>query len=125
MRRGSFLGTIAAGAALEGIAVRTSARAANKPILIAEPQHGLGYLPLYVAIRNNAFAGLDVSTITLASSGSEHTNAVLSGRAWGFIGGPEHNAYADVKGANLRAICNCVNRNNNYFVAASGISPGS
>jgi NitT/TauT family transport system substrate-binding protein len=68
--------------------------------------------------------GLDVSTITLASSGAEHANAVLSGRAWGFIGGPEHNAYADVKGANLKAICNCVNRNNNYFVAAKGMAPG-
>jgi NitT/TauT family transport system substrate-binding protein len=124
MRRGPFLATTASGIALGSLGVRTPARAANKPILIAEPQHGLGYLPLYVAIRTNAFVGLDVSTITLASSGAEHTNAVLSGRAYGFIGGPEHNAYADVKGANLRAICNCVNRNNNYFVAAKGVTPG-
>jgi NitT/TauT family transport system substrate-binding protein len=124
MRRGPFLRTTASGIAIGTLSSRTPARAANKQILIAEPQHGLGYLPLYVAMRNNSFAGLDVSTVTLASSGSEHANAVLSGRAWGFIGGPEHNAYADVKGANLRAICNCVNRNNNYFVAAMGVTPG-
>jgi NitT/TauT family transport system substrate-binding protein len=124
MRRGPFIRTTASGVAVGTFGFRTAARAANKPILIAEPQHGIGYLPLYVAIRNNSFAGLDVSTITLASSGAEHTNAVLSGRAWGFIGGPEHNAYADVKGANLRAICNVVNRNNNYFVAAKGVTPG-
>lgn len=124
MRRGPFLRATASGTALGTFGLRTSARAANKPILIAEPQHSIGYLPLYVGIRNNSFVGLDVSTITLSSSGAEHTNAVLSGRAWGFIGGPEHNAYADVKGANLRAICNVVNRNNNYFVAAKGITPG-
>lgn len=125
MRRGPFLRTTASGVALGTLGLHTPARAANKPILIAEPQHSIGYLPLYVGIRNNSFAGLSVSTITLASSGSEHTNAVLTGQAWGFIGGPEHNAYADVKGANLRAICNVVNRNNNYFVAAKGVTPGS
>jgi NitT/TauT family transport system substrate-binding protein len=124
MRRGPFLRTTSSGVALGTLGFRTPARAANKAILIAEPQHGLGYLPLYVAIRNNWFTGLDVSTITLVGSGSEHTSAVLSGKAWGFIGGPEHNAYADVKGANLRAICNVVNRNNNYFVAAKGVTPG-
>jgi len=123
MRRGPFLRTTASSVAAGAFGVRTAARAANKALLIAEPQHGLGYLPLYVAIRNGYFTGLDVSTITLASSGAEHTNAVLSGRAYGFIGGPEHNAYADVKGANLRAICNVVNRNNNYFVAAKGVTP--
>jgi NitT/TauT family transport system substrate-binding protein len=121
MRRGPFL-RITSGAAL-ALGAGAPALAANKPILIAEPQHGLGYLPLYVAIKNGYFSGLDVSTITLAGSGAEHTSAVLSGRAWGFIGGPEHNAYADVKGAQLRAICNCVNRNNNYFVAAKGVTP--
>ena len=124
MRRGPFLRTSASGVALGTLGFRTPARAATKAILVAEPQHSIGYLPLYVGIRNNAFAGLTVSTITLASSGSEHTNAVLTGQAWGFIGGPEHNAYADVKGANLRAICNVVNRNNNYFVAAKGVTPG-
>ena len=124
MRRGPFLRTTASSVGAAALGARGTARAASKSLLIAEPQHGLGYLPLYVAIRNGYFTGLDVSTITLASSGAEHTNAVLSGRAYGFIGGPEHNAYADVKGANLRAICNVVNRNNNYLVAAKGVAPG-
>ena len=121
MRRGPFLRTGAAAAAVIG--TRRRASAANKAILIAEPQHSLGYLPLYVSIRNGYLTGFDVSTITLSSSGAEHTNAVLSGRAWGFIGGPEHNAYADVKGAQLRAICNVVNRGNVYWVAAKGVTP--
>lgn len=124
MKRRELLGT--AGAALAAAAVPRRAWGADlKPIVIAEPAHSIGYLPLYVAIEKGFLTGLDVSTITLPSSGSEHTNAVLTGRAWGFIGGPEHNAYADVKGAQLRAICNVVNKGNVYFVAVKGLSPGS
>ena len=38
---------------------------AQKTLLVAEPQHGIGYLPLYVAIRNGYFAklGLDVKAM--------------------------------------------------------------
>jgi NitT/TauT family transport system substrate-binding protein len=106
------------------LAEAIAARADMKPIVIAEPQHSIGYLPLYVAIQNNYFKDLNVSVITLPSSGSAHTDAVLGGKAWAFIGGPEHNAFADVKGANLRAVCNIVNRGNVYFVAKKGVAPG-
>ena len=51
---------------------------------------------------------------------SAHTNAVLSGQAYAFIGGPEHNAFAKLKGAELRAIANVVNRGNNYLVTKPG-----
>lgn len=126
MIRSAWLRGVAAGSlALGGVAHATAARADAKQILIAEPQHTIGYLPLYVAIQNNYF-GKDyaVSVETLPSSGSAHTDAVLGGKAWGFIGGPEHNAFADVKGANLRAICNIVNRGNVYFVARKGLTVG-
>ena len=125
MQRGSFLRTAGSAAVALGAAGRLApAGAATKSIVIAEPVHSLGYLPLYVAIRNGYLTGYDVTMITLASSGAAHTNAVLSGQAWAFIGGPEHNAYADVKGAQLRAICNVVNRGNSYWVAAKGLTPG-
>ena len=124
MKRTTLL-SAGAGAALATAIAPGRLRAADpKQIVIAEPAHTLGYLPLYVAIAKGYLTGLDVSIVTLPSSGSEHTNAVLSGRAWGFIGGPEHNAYADVKGAQLRAICNVVNRGNVYFVAVKGETPG-
>jgi NitT/TauT family transport system substrate-binding protein len=118
--RGAAAGSLALGGLAPGIA-----RADAKQILVAEPQHTIGYLPLYVAIQNGYFGrDLAVSVETLPSSGSAHTDAVLGGKAWGFIGGPEHNAFADVKGANLRAICNIVNRGNVYFVARKGLSAG-
>lgn len=92
-------------------------------IVIAEPVHGVGYLPLYVGIQNGYFRdeGLDVSTVTLQGGGA-HTNAVLTGQAWGFIGGPEHNAFARAKGASLKAIANIVNRGNVYVVGPPGVT---
>ena len=90
----------------------------KKPLLVAEPTHGIGYLPLYVAIANGYFTeqGIEVKVITI-DSGSGHTNAVLTGQAFAFIGGPEHNAFAKLKGAELRAVVNVVDRGNVYFVA--------
>jgi NitT/TauT family transport system substrate-binding protein len=58
------------------------------------------------------------------SNGSAHTNAVLSGQAFAFIGGPEHNAFAKAKGAELRAVANVVDRGNVYFMARNGVTPG-
>lgn len=125
LKRSAWLrGSAAGSVALASFAQPWSANAESKPILIAEPQHNLGYLPLYVAIQNNYFKDLAVSVVTLPSSGSAHTDAVLGGKAWAFIGGPEHNAFADVKGANLRAIVNIVNRGNVYFVARKGVTVG-
>ena len=94
---------------------------AQKTLLVAEPQHGIGYLPLYVAIRNGYFAkqGLDVKAMTV-DGGSTHTNAVLTGQAFAFIGGPEHNAYAKLKGGELRAVVNVVDRGNVYFTCPQG-----
>src|SRR5690606_1608182 len=92
-------------------------------LVIAEPVHGVGYLPLYVGIQQGYFEaeGLNVSTVTLQGGGA-HTNAVLTGEAWGFIGGPEHNAFALAKGASIKAIVNIVNRGNVYLVAPPGVS---
>jgi len=93
-------------------------------LLVAEPVHGIGYLPLYVAIHKGYFAdqGVDVKIITI-ESGSGHTNAVLSGQAFAFIGGPEHDAFAKLKGAELRAVVNVVDRGNVYFVVPKGKEP--
>ena len=98
----------------------------RKVLIVAEPLHGTGYLPLYVAIQKGFFAaqGIDVKILTV-ESGSGHTNAVLSGQAFAFIGGPEHNAFAKLKGGELRAVVNVVDRGNSYFVAAAGKEPAA
>jgi NitT/TauT family transport system substrate-binding protein len=90
-------------------------------ITIAEPLHGLGYLPLYDAIDQGYFAkaGLDVKMATLG--GGAHVNAVLSGDAWGFIGGLESAAIANAKGADMIGVAGVVDRANVYWTAAKGV----
>lgn len=92
-------------------------------LTIAEPVHGVGYLPLYAAEDSGFFAeeGIEVDVVTLAGGG--HVNATLSGEVFGFIGGPESGAVANVRGAELVTIANVVNRGNVYFVAPEGEEP--
>ncbi len=101
-----------------------AARAASKELLVAEPVHSTGYLPMYIAMANNYFAesGIVVKIVTI-ETGAGHTNAVLSGQAFAFIGGPEHNAFAKAKGAELRAVVHCVDRGNVYINAVKGQEP--
>jgi len=121
--RRKFLGSTASvGAAL--LARPYVANAAAKEVLIAEPVHSTGYLPLYIGIAKGLFEDVTVKLITIETGGG-HTNAVLSGQAFAFIGGPEHNAYAKAKGAELRAVVNCVDRGNIYFCAAVGHEPAT
>jgi NitT/TauT family transport system substrate-binding protein len=117
------IGLTACGGASPSATTSASSPGAKVALKIAEPVHGVGYLPLYVGIDKGFFAqeGLDVSTVTLAG-GSAHTNAVLTGQAWGFIGGPEHDAFAKAKGASLKSIVNIVNRGNSYLVAPKGVA---
>ncbi len=97
----------------------------KKTLLVAEPVHSTGYLPVYVAIAKGFFGeGLDVKILTI-ESGSGHTNAVLSGQAFAFVGGPEHDAFAKLKGAELRSVVNVVDRGNVYFTALKGQEPAT
>jgi NitT/TauT family transport system substrate-binding protein len=93
----------------------------SNTLLIAEPVHGMGYLPLYAAIDKGYFAdkGLTVKMTTL--TGGAHVNAVLSGNAWGFIGGCESAAIANAKGAKLVSVAGVVDRANVYWVARKGV----
>jgi len=123
VNRRKFLGTTAAaGAAL--VAKPYVAHAAKHELLVAEPVHSTGYLPMYIAMAKDFFAEADINVkIVTIETGAGHTNAVLSGQAFAFIGGPEHNAYAKAKGAELRAVVHCVDRGNVYFCAAKGLEP--
>ncbi|WP_298461603.1 ABC transporter substrate-binding protein [uncultured Cellulomonas sp.] len=97
--------------------------AGSTSLTIAEPVHGVGYLPLYAAQDSGFFAdeGLEVEVTTLTGGG--HVNATLAGEVFGFIGGPESGAVANVKGSDLVAVANVVNRGNVYFVAPTGQEP--
>lgn len=102
----------------------TSSSKASAAITIAEPLQSFGYLPLYIAQKEGYFSqrGLNVKVETMDTSASGFVDAVLKGSVWGDIGGPEHDAYANVKGADLKSIANVVNVSNNYLVARKGIN---
>jgi len=121
-RRKFLISTTAAGVA--SVAAPFVARGAAREVIVAEPVHSTGYLPLYVGMANGYFAEADVTVkILTIETGAGHTNAVLSGQAFAFIGGPEHNAFAKAKGAELRAVVHCVDRGNVYYCAAKGVEP--
>ncbi len=121
MHRRRFL-TSAAAAAGAAVVGRIAPARAAREVLVAEPVHSTGYLPLYIAMAKGYFEDVKVNLVTI-ETGSGHTNAVLSGQAFAFIGGPEHNAFAKAKGAELRAVVACVDRGNIYFCAAAGQEP--
>src|SRR5262245_29870980 len=127
MNRRKFLqstATLGTGFGLTLAAPPFVARAAAKELLVAEPVHSTGYLPMYIAMAKGYFAESDIVVkIVTIETGGGHTNAVLSGQAFAFIGGPEHNAFAKAKGAELRAVVHCVDRGNIYFCAAKGHDP--
>jgi NitT/TauT family transport system substrate-binding protein len=123
MNRRSFL-TSTGAVGLAAVARPYIAHGATREIIVAEPVHSTGYLPLYVGMANGYFAEADVTVkILTIETGAGHTNAVLSGQAFAFIGGPEHNAFAKAKGAELRAVVHCVDRGNVYYCAAKGVEP--
>ena len=97
-----------------------------KKLIIAEPVHLIGYLPLYVAIHAGYFAeqGLDVEVVM--ATGGGHVTAVVSGSAWGVIGGADSICLANQGNPDpITAIVNCVNRANVYLFAAKGLAPKS
>ena len=121
-RRAFLVATTSLGATV--LARPFIARAAVRELIVAEPVHSTGYLPLYVGMAKGYFAEADLTVkILTIESGSGHTNAVLTGQAFAFIGGPEHNAFAKAKGAELRAIVGCVDRGNTYICAGLGFEP--
>ncbi|MCL1631393.1 ABC transporter substrate-binding protein [Sporolactobacillus sp. CPB3-1] len=94
------------------------AKQETKKLVIAEPVHLIAYLPLYVAIDKGYFKkeGLDVKTIT--ATGGAHVTSVVSGDAWGVIGGPDSNQIANYKSKDpITSVVNVVNRANVYLMA--------
>lgn len=97
-----------------------------RSIVVSEPVHLIGYLPLYVAIHEGYFAeeGLDVTVVQ--ATGGAHVTAVVSGDAFAAIGGVDSYNFANQGNSDpIRAIVNCVNRANVYLFARKGLEPAS
>src|SRR5262245_23519108 len=82
MNRREFLqstATLGTGLGLVLAAPPFIARAAAKELLVAEPVHSTGYLPMYIAMAKGYFAESDIEVkIVTIETGGGHTNAVRS-----------------------------------------------
>lgn len=95
-----------------------------KTVVIAEPVHLIGYLPLYLAQREGYFKAQGLNVKIIEATGGTHVTAVVSGEAWGVIGGVDSIALGNKNNPDpLVAFCNVVNRANVYLVAAKGLAP--
>jgi NitT/TauT family transport system substrate-binding protein len=121
MHRRSFL-KLSAAAGLASL--NRPAIAQTRDLTISEPARSVGYLPIYLAIKEGYFkkAGLGVTMLT-AEQNAAAINAALSGQTFAFLGGPERVAFARAQGGSLRSVVNCVDRGNVYFLAAKGTGP--
>ena len=111
--------------ALLAFATAGSRAAALDKLTITEPNHVVGYLPLYVTQKLGFFAeeGIEVKWTTI-ENGSGPTNALLTGQVFAMLGGPEHLAYAKIKGGEpLKAIAGVLTRSSVYLMAAKGQEP--
>jgi NitT/TauT family transport system substrate-binding protein len=97
-----------------------------KKLVIAEPVHLSGYLPLYVAQHEGYFKEQGLEVKVIQATGGTHVTAVVSGDAWGVIGGVDSIALGNKNNSDpITAVCNCVNRANVYLFAKKGTAPKS
>ena len=82
MHRRKFLQSTATLGATVGLTLAAPpfiARAATKELLVAEPVHSTGYLPMYIAMANNYFAESDIAVkIVTIETGSSTTGEALA-----------------------------------------------
>jgi NitT/TauT family transport system substrate-binding protein len=118
-----FIAAAATGLAALCIITALPERAAARELLLAEPVHHVGFLPVYVARQKGYFKdeGIDLKISVMPSGG--FINATISGDAFAFIGSVDHNAFARAKGAQLIAVSNLLGRANIYMMARTDIPP--
>jgi NitT/TauT family transport system substrate-binding protein len=118
-----FIAGAATAVAILAMAVAQPARGAARELLLAEPVHHVGFLPVYVALHKGYFKdeGIDLKISVMVSPG--FINAVLAGDAFAYIASVDHNAFAHVKGKDLMAVSNLVARANIYMMARTDVPP--
>jgi len=109
--------------AVLGMTAALSQHSTARELLLAEPVHHVGFLPIYVARHKGFFKdeGIDIKIAVMVSPG--FVNAVLTGDAFAFIGSVDHNAFARANGKDLIAVSNLLGRANIYMMARTDIPP--
>jgi NitT/TauT family transport system substrate-binding protein len=119
-----FARTLCAVSALATLAVFPSASRARDMVL-AEPVHYVGFLPIYVAQKKGYFKdeGIDLQISTM--DGAAMIPSVVSGQAFGLTASVDRNAQAKVAGKEVKAVVNLNGRANIYLMARKDLMPVS
>jgi len=94
-----------------------------RELILTEPAHTVSLMPVYLAIEKGYFKDEGIDLKLNLMSGSAFVDAVLTGQAFAFMGALDHNAYANVRGKDLKAVSGIVGRPNTYFVARTDLLP--
>ena len=118
-----LISAVVTAVAITCMAAALPQRGSARELLLAEPVHHVGFLPVYVAQRKGYFKdeGIDLNIAVLAAGA--FVNAVLSGEASAYIASVDHNAFARAKGKALMAVCNLLGRANIYMMARTDLPP--
>ncbi len=122
--RASFARALCAVSALATLAVFPSSSRARDMVL-AEPVHYVGFLPIYVAQKKGYFKdeGIDLQISTM--DGAAMIPSVVSGQAFGLTASVDRNAQAKVAGKEVKAVVNLNARANIYLMARKDLMPVS
>jgi NitT/TauT family transport system substrate-binding protein len=118
----SIASALCAAAVLSTVAMFASPSDARE-VVIAEPVHYVGFLPLYVAQKKGYFKdeGIDVQISTM--DGAAMIPAVVSGQAFALTASVDRNAQAFVGGKEVKAVVNLDARANIYLMARKDLMP--
>lgn len=94
-----------------------------RDLVLAEPVHYVGFLPVYVAQKKGYFKdeGIDLRISTM--DGPTMIPAVVSGQAFGLTASVDRNAQAKVAGKEVKAVVNLNARANIYLMARKDLMP--
>lgn len=97
--------------------------ASARKLLLAEPVHVVSFLPVYVAKQKGFFKDEGIELTIQGMSAGAFVTAVITGQAFAFLGSVDHNAFAKVRGVELRAVSNLVARSAIYIMARTDLTP--
>jgi NitT/TauT family transport system substrate-binding protein len=114
--------TLCGATALAVVAISPSWSYAHD-VLLAEPVHYVGFLPIYVAQKKGYFKdeGIDLQISTM--DGAAMIPSVVSGQAFALTASVDRNAQAKVSGKEVKAVVNIDGRANIYLMAREGLMP--
>ena len=94
-----------------------------REMILAEPGHSVGFLPVYVAVQKGFFRDEGIELKITAMNTPAFVNAVLLGDAFTFLGSVDHNATAKAQGKELKAVSDLDGRANVYLLARPELLP--